>query len=127
MFPLAAGVPPQTIWVVPFAALLLAIAVLPLVAHHFWESNRNKAIAAGAIAAPTLAYLAMYDPQALGHAGLEYMSFVGFLGALYVVAGGIRVTGDIEARPAVNVSLLVCGALLANIVGTTGASMLLIR
>jgi len=118
---------PSTLWIAPFAALLVAIAVLPLAAHHFWESNRNKAIVTALIAAPTLVMLLVTDPGSLGHVAHEYVSFLGFLGSLYVISGGILVTGDIEATPRTNASLLLVGALLSNIVGTTGASMLLIR
>jgi Na+/H+ antiporter NhaD/arsenite permease-like protein len=113
--------------VVPFALLLLCIAVLPLVAHHWWERNRNKAIVGGLFAAPVAAWLLLRDPHALGHAALEYVSFVVLLGALYVVAGGIRITGDLRATPATNTALLAIGAVLANVIGTTGASMVLIR
>jgi Na+/H+ antiporter NhaD/arsenite permease-like protein len=125
---LAAGAAvPHPAWIAPFAALLLAIAVLPLAAHRFWESNRNKAIVAALVSAPTFAYLLLHDRSAIGHAALEYVSFIALLGSLYVVSGGILVTGDIEARPRTNTALLAIGGILANLVGTTGASMLLIR
>jgi Na+/H+ antiporter NhaD/arsenite permease-like protein len=119
--------PVPLVAVLPFALLLVAIAVLPLVAHRWWEHNRNKAVVGGLLAAPVAAWLAMRDPHALGHAAVEYVSFVVLLGSLYVVAGGIRITGDLRATPATNTCLLGAGAVLANVIGTTGASMVLIR
>ncbi len=113
--------------VLPFALLLLAIAVLPLAAAHWWEHNRNKALVGGLLSLPVVVYLLQAAPEALAHSLIEYASFVALLGALYVVAGGIRVTGDLRATPLTNVLLLAAGAVLANLIGTTGASMVLIR
>lgn len=113
--------------VLPFALLLLAIAVLPLAAPHWWEKNRHKALIGGLLSAPVVVYLLLAAPRALGHSLVEYASFVTLLGALYVVAGGLRITGDLRATPLTNVALLAVGALLANVIGTTGASMVLIR
>ena len=114
-------------WIMPFAALLGCIALLPLAAPHFWESNRNKALVAALFAVPTAAYLIGSDPAALMHAATEYVSFITLLGSLYVITGGIHVSGDLLATPRNNTLLLGAGGLLANLVGTTGASMLLIR
>lgn len=113
--------------VLPFALLLLAIAVMPLVAGHFWEHNKNKAIITGALSLPILIWLVMSHPEALGHTVEEYLSFLALLGALFVISGGIFLAGDLEARPSTNTFILGIGAVLANVVGTTGASMLLIR
>jgi Na+/H+ antiporter NhaD/arsenite permease-like protein len=113
--------------VLPFALLLLAIAVMPLAAAHWWEHNRNKALVGGALSLPVVVYLLRAAPEALAHSLVEYGSFVALLGALYVVAGGIRVTGDLRATPLTNTLLLGAGAVLANLIGTTGASMVLIR
>jgi Na+/H+ antiporter NhaD/arsenite permease-like protein len=113
--------------VVPFALLLLAIAVLPLVASHFWESNRNKAILSTLLALPMAIYLAGVHPEGLRHSVVEYISFIALLGSLYVIAGGVHVSGDLRATPRNNVLLLMVGGVLANLAGTTGASMLLIR
>ena len=123
----ALGLSAPTYAVLPFALLLLAIAVLPLAASHWWERNRNKALVGGLLSLPIVAYLARSAPGALLHTLVEYVSFVSLLGALYVVAGGIRVTGDLRATPLTNVLLLGAGAVLANVIGTTGASMVLIR
>jgi Na+/H+ antiporter NhaD/arsenite permease-like protein len=113
--------------VLPFALLLLAIAVLPLAAPHWWEKNRHKALVGGVLSLPVVVYLLRAAPGALRGSLIEYVSFVSLLGALYVVAGGIRVTGDLRATPLTNLLLLGLGAVLANVIGTTGASMVLIR
>jgi Na+/H+ antiporter NhaD/arsenite permease-like protein len=113
--------------VVPFVALLLCIAALPLVAAHFWESNRNKALVVAGVTAPVAWWLVAEAPRLLLHSGLEYLSFIALLGSLFVVTGGIHVSGDLLATPRTNVVLLGAGAVLANLIGTTGASMVLIR
>lgn len=115
------------VMVLPFAAMLVAIAFLPLVAEHFWERNRNKGVVTALLALPTVIYLIASSPSSLLHSVIEYVSFIALLGALYVVAGGIHVTGDLQATPRTNTAILAFGAVLANFVGTTGASMLLIR
>lgn len=114
-------------WVFPFVLLLACIAVLPLAAPHFWESNRNKGWVTAGLALPVALYLSAVDHHGLLHAATEYLSFMALLGSLYVVAGGINVSGDLIATPRNNTLLLGAGAVLANLVGTTGASMVLIR
>jgi len=113
---------------VPFVVLLLGIAVLPLVVPHWWHSNRNKGIVAllcgGAGAAWVVPNLGAHE---LGHAMAEYGSFMLYLGALFVISGGVALEGDLRATPASNTAFLGVGALLASFAGTTGASMLLIR
>lgn len=113
--------------VLPFAFTLGGIALLPLIAPHYWESNRNKAIFAAVLALPVAGFLARFHPHGLLHTVQEYLSFVILLGSLYAIAGGIHVGGDMVATPRHNATILAIGAVLANIVGTTGASMLLIR
>jgi Na+/H+ antiporter NhaD/arsenite permease-like protein len=113
--------------VLPFVLLLACIALLPLAAAHFWESNRNKGIVVAALALPTAIYVAALSREALLHSALEYVSFLSLLGALYVIAGGMHVSGDLKASPRNNTLILGAGAVLANLVGTTGASMPLIR
>ena len=113
--------------VLPFVAMLLAIAFLPLTLPHWWEPNRNKlAISAGLGLPVLLVYLAR-EPGALVHMAGDYASFIVLLTGLYVIAGGILLRGDLEATPAVNSAFLSAGAVLASLIGTTGASMLLIR
>ncbi len=115
----------------PFAGMLLSIAVVPLAAEHFWELNRNKGLVAALFAVPTAVYLVFGLGAAgvheLGHKALEYASFMALLGSLFVVSGGIVVRGSLAGTPIVNTGLLGLGALLASWIGTTGASVLLIR
>ncbi len=111
----------------PFALMLLGIAIIPLGWPHFWESNRNKGLLSAVLGIPVVLFVAAYDPHVVAHTVLEYVSFLILLGALFIIAGGIVLRGDINATPAVNTGFLLVGALLANLIGTTGASMLLIR
>ncbi len=113
--------------VVPFVALLLSIALLPLVAGHWWESHLHKAWAGMACSVPVVALILMHQPAELAHTLHEYLSFLLLLGSLFVVAGGIVVDGDLRGTPVVNAAFLALGAVLANLIGTTGASMVLIR
>jgi Na+/H+ antiporter NhaD/arsenite permease-like protein len=123
------------VWsVVPFVLLLLTIAVLPLAASHWWHSNVNRALVAAAYALPVVAYLVYVQlttgqdtVHALFDELLNYTAFIVLLGALYTVSGGIVVAGDLEGRPLTNTAILAVGAVLANLIGTTGASVLLIR
>ena len=111
-----------------FVTMLLSIAVFPLVAEHWWESNRNKLIVSLLLSVPVLAYLLSEGAvQELLHAAEEYFAFIVLLGSLFVVSGGILVEGDIKATPKINTAFLALGTVLASIMGTTGASMLLIR
>ena len=118
---------PALAWVAPFAILLLAIAVLPLVAPHFWESNLRKLGVAALLGLPVLGLYLVHEPQALVHTASDYVSFMVLLGSLFVISGGVMLDGDLEATPRVNTAFLAVGALFASFVGTTGASMLLIR
>lgn len=114
-------------WVVPFVAMLAGIAILPLSVGHWWESNRNKGLLSALLGLPVVLYVGARQPSLLVHTATEYVSFIALLGALYVIAGGIHVAGDLRATPRNNALLLGLGAVIANLVGTTGASMLLIR
>jgi len=112
---------------VPFLLMLAGIAVIPLVLPHFWEKNRNKGILSAALGVPVVAWTAWHEPAAIGHTALEYTSFITLLGALFIISGGIVLRGNLVATPRVNTAFLALGAVLANVIGTTGASMLLIR
>ncbi len=119
-------------WTVgPFIALLLCIAVLPLAAPHWWEHNQNKGIVAAILGVPLAGYFALSfgsDGQGeLLHAAKDYVSFLCLLGSLYVISGGVFVRGSLDGTPLLNTALLALGAVLASFVGTTGASVLLIR
>ena len=118
---------PAAGWVLPFAAMLLAIAILPLFAPGLWESNLRKLAVGAVLGLPVLVLYVRHDPAALWHTAGDYLSFMALLASLFVISGGVLVTGDIEARPAVNTAFLAVGAVLASLVGTTGASVLLIR
>ena len=113
--------------VVPFVAMLLAIAVCPPWIPHWWESNRNKLIVSCVLGLPVVGLYVVHQPHALLETGGEYVSFMLLLTALYVIAGGIRLTGDLRATPLVNTTFLATGSVLASFLGTTGAAMLLIR
>jgi Na+/H+ antiporter NhaD/arsenite permease-like protein len=113
--------------VIPFAAMLLAIAVCPLWVPHWWEPNRNKLVVACVLGLPVVGLYALRHPSVLLETVEEYVSFILLLTALYVIAGGVRLMGDLRATPVVNTTFLATGSVLASFLGTTGASMLLIR
>jgi Na+/H+ antiporter NhaD/arsenite permease-like protein len=113
---------------VPFPALVLAIAVLPIVMPRAWERRTFQALVVGSCGIPVLALIVATSRVAeLREATTSYLSFVLTLAALYITSGGVHLSGDLEAKPATNVALVGIGAVLANVVGTTGASMLMIR
>ncbi|HEV8508988.1 MAG TPA: sodium:proton antiporter [Gemmatimonadales bacterium] len=113
----------------PFVALLLAVALAPLIQPRWWHHNRNKALVAAIVSLPILVYLGMTEPgrHLLAEKVHEYFGFIIVIGALYVIAGGVHIEGSLSGTPLVNTGMLGCGAVLANLVGTTGASVLLIR
>ncbi len=111
----------------PFVAMLLAIAVCPLWVPHWWERNLNKFLVSCALGLPVLLFYLARQPLALVRMGEEYVSFILLLAGLYVISGGILLRGDLEATPLTNTAFLALGSLLASFIGTTGASMLLIR
>lgn len=138
---------PSLIWITPFVCLLLSIAFLPLIpaTEHWWHKNSSKLTVALVLAAITVGYYYFRGfgfPHA-GHAteaGLEavkavlhhaviadYIPFMCLLFSLFVISGGISVTGAVPAHPATNTGVLAMGGLLASFIGTTGAAMLLIR
>lgn len=129
---------PHPFAVAPFVMLLGAIAVFPLlkVTEHWWESNTNRFIVAVVLAGVTLLYyMTIYVDASPGaawhridHAILkEYIPFIVLLFSLYVISGGIRISGDLRAHPGTNTLFMLVGGLLASFIGTTGAAMLLIR
>ena len=124
---MTASLAPPVYTVVPFVLMLLAVAVCPLWVAHWWESNRNKLLVAAALGLPVLALYLGRRPAALLAMAEEYVSFIVLLGGLYTISGGIRLTGDLQATPFINTSFLAIGAVLASFIGTTGASMVLIR
>lgn len=114
---------------IPFAVMLLLIAVAPLLLPNRWESNKFKLIATAIITVPAAIMLIALG---LGHAVLhqvafDYIPFIMLLLTLFVVTGGIHLKGDLTATPGINGSILAMGYFLASLMGTTGAAMLLIR
>jgi Na+/H+ antiporter NhaD/arsenite permease-like protein len=118
-------------WGLPFAGLLLSIALLPLLAPHLWKHHFGK-VAAFWAAALILPYALVFGPteaaaRVLHTVLLDYVPFILLLFALFVVAGGIRVSGNLVGTPETNTAMLAFGALSASFLGTTGASIVLIR
>ena len=116
--------------VLPFAAMLAGIAVLPLVpaTAHWWERRSSQLAVALVLGVPVAVWMWLaLGWQAVFASVVEYGQFIALLLALFIVSGGIFLKGDIEATPRNNTAFLAVGAVLASFVGTTGAAMLLIR
>lgn len=147
---------PPAAWTIgPFALLLLAIAVFPLLPHvsHWWESNLHRFMVAMGLGTLTLCYYLFLhahpvEKHFLGHGLIEaapgaswlaawtiienavfveYIPFIVLLFSLYTICGGIRIEGDLKAHAGTNTCFMLTGGLLASFIGTTGAAMLLIR
>ncbi len=118
-------------WALPFAGMLLSIALGPVLFPHLWELHYGKFAAFWALLAIVpLVLLRGFDPAltALLHAALlDYIPFIILLFALFTIAGGILVTGNLDGTPATNTILLGIGTAMASVVGTTGASIIMIR
>ncbi len=114
---------------IPFGIMLLMIAIGPLIAEKFWEKNSNKLLVSLILGAPTAICLIIGGmTQELEHQlFFDYIPFIVLLLALFVITGGIHLAGDIKAKPWVNTLFLATGWVMASIMGTTGAAMLLIR
>ena len=121
----------SAVWVIPFACMLLSIAIMPLAIPHIWHHHFGKIAVFWGLAflVPCFAvYGAQVAIYELLHALLlEYVPFIVLLFALFTVAGGVRLKGSLVGTPAVNTGLLAVGTILASWMGTTGAAMLLIR
>lgn len=115
--------------IIPFALMLLSIAVLPLATPHFWDRNRNKLIVSLFLGIPTGIWLMAnnFSGELMHSIFYDYIPFIILLGSLFIITGGIYLDGDLEAKPMVNLTFLAIGSLLASFMGTTGAAMLLIR
>ena len=113
--------------VIPFVALLLMIATGPLFYEHFWHHNYPKIAVGLAIVVVGYYLFALHNVHQPVHALAEYVQFIALLASLYVASGGILIDIDKKSTPMANVVLLLVGALVSNLIGTTGASMLLIR
>lgn len=115
---------------IPFAAMLACIALLPVLTRtaHWWESRRHQMFVSLLLGVPVTVWLLLVvGKEPLTATVIEYVQFIALLFALYVISGGIHLEGDIEATPGVNTVFLAVGGLLASAIGTTGAAMLVIR
>ena len=118
---------PHVAMVAPFVVLLLAIALMPFIHKHHWENHYPKvAIGLGLITTFYYVFVLRNAPRMLTSL-VEYAGFIALIGSLFVIAGGIHINMTGRSTPVVNTGLLALGAILANLIGTTGASMLLIR
>lgn len=118
------------VWIlIPFVVMLLMIAIAPMVIEKWWESNLHKLYVSLILGIPVAIYLCLNGlSHALIHQMLfDYVPFIILLMSLFVVTGGIHLSGDIAAKPWVNTLFIGLGFLFASIMGTTGAAMLLIR
>ena len=118
------------LWVsIPFVIMLLAIAVGPLIAGKWWDKNKNKLLVSLVLSIPVVIYMLANGLSAnlVNTVVHDYVPFIILLGSLFVITGGIHVSGDIKATPRNNTLFLGIGYMLAAVMGTTGAAMLLIR
>ena len=116
--------------VIPFILILLAIAIIPLLQGNWWESNLNKGVVSFLCALPVISYLLWLGPlgqKALMEVLHDYYAFITLLVALFTISGGIHLQGNLKDSPLINTLVLGLGAVFASLIGTTGASMLLIR
>ena len=113
--------------IVPFVAMLLSIAIFPAVVPRWWASNSNKILISVIASLPVLAVVLECNPRLLTQSLLDYFSFVTLIASLFVISSGIYIKGEFAGTPLENTLFLAAGALLANVIGTTGASILLVR
>ena len=117
------------LWMIPFGIMLLSIAVGPLIAPKLWESNLTKLIVSIVLGIPVVVFMLVkgLSGELINTVFFDYVPFIILLLALFVITGGIHLSGDIKAKPWVNTLFLAVGFVLASLMGTTGAAMLLIR
>ncbi len=132
--------------IIPFAVLLLGIAILPLVATEWWEKNKNKALFAIPLGIIALLYVLFFVDKGIYPATqqitdasmsvklfhiietmIDYIAFIALLASLFIISGGIHIGGDLHGHPTTNLKILAIGGILASFIATTGAAMLLIR
>ncbi|MER2996220.1 sodium:proton antiporter [Pontibacter populi] len=118
---------PPAFLIIPFLVLIGMIAAGPIFFGHFWEHNYKKVAVVLGLTVLGFYLFVLQDVHMPIHTFFEYASFAILLSALYISAGGIYININANATPAMNVALVAIGAVLANLVGTTGASLLLIR
>jgi Na+/H+ antiporter NhaD/arsenite permease-like protein len=123
-----ARLPMDLLHILPFVLMLLGIALLPVLVPHLWEHPAAPAVLSAACAVPAILDASLGGHLAeIGHGLEEYIAFIALIAALYVVAGGVYISGNPRGTPQVNATMLGAGAVAASLIGTTGASMLLIR
>jgi Na+/H+ antiporter NhaD/arsenite permease-like protein len=123
----ATPIEPNAWMILPFVLMLLSIACMPFIHLHWWEKNYPKvAVALGAIVVAHYIFF-LGQPARVAEVAHEYVSFIALIGSLFVVAGGVHISVRGEATPLRNTMFLAIGAVIANFIGTTGASMLMIR
>jgi Na+/H+ antiporter NhaD/arsenite permease-like protein len=113
--------------IAPFLFMLLSIAVVPLMFPKWWDRNTNKLLLSFGMSLPIIALMLPAGSHLLFESLVDYFSFIVLLGSLFVISGGIYIKGEFAGTPLINTAFLAIGALMANLIGTTGASMLLIR
>jgi Na+/H+ antiporter NhaD/arsenite permease-like protein len=114
---------------IPFIIMLFAIAIGPLIVEKWWEQNKNKLLVSLFLGIPVTIYMLVngHSENLVSTVIYDYVPFMILLGSLFVITGGIHISGDIKATPLNNTLFLGIGYVLASIIGTTGAAMLLIR
>src|SRR5260221_104612 len=126
--PIADAIPDPTPWMVlPFVTMLLCIALLPFFLKHHWERHYHKISVGLGLIAVAYYIFGLHAPERMVSVGGDYISFIILIGSLFVVSGGIHLRVKGEAKPWMNCVYLLIGALLSKLVGTTGASMLMVR
>jgi Na+/H+ antiporter NhaD/arsenite permease-like protein len=120
----------SVLWVLPFIGILLCIAIIPLINAHFWERNLWW-ISLGVFCVPMALIFTLFMGEQLRELSfekaLDYVSFIILLASLFVISGGILIKGSLSGTPKVNAIFLLIGSVIASFIGTTGASMLLVR
>ena len=113
--------------VIPFVLLLLMIATGPLFYEHFWHKNYPKIAIILALLVVSYYLFVLHNTHSPIHAAFEYIQFIALLASLFIASGGIVIKVNKKSTPKVNIIILLIGAVVSNLIGTTGASMLLIR
>ena len=118
---------PHPLMVIPFIALLLCIALMPFIHKHHWEKHYPKVATACGLVTAFYYFVVLHNVPRMLTCLIEYAGFMALIGSLFVIAGGIHIKMSGRSSPALNAGILALGAVIANLIGTTGASMLFIR
>jgi Na+/H+ antiporter NhaD/arsenite permease-like protein len=123
----AAPIEPSPWMILPFGAMLLSIALMPFINLHWWEKNYPKVALVLGLFTAGYYFFVLGERDRLFDVAHEYISFIALIGSLFIVAGGVHIRVRGEATPLRNTVFLGIGAVISNFIGTTGASMLMIR